>query len=55
MRGRQRLAIVTLMLLVAAIAVIGTAQAQGRSLATTLTRPPRSPDPATPTAPARPP
>jgi CHRD domain len=36
MRGRQRLAIVTLMLLVAAIAVIGTAQAQGRPLSTTL-------------------
>ena len=31
MRGRRRLAIITLMLLVAAIAVIGTAQAQGRS------------------------
>jgi hypothetical protein len=37
MRGRQRLAIITLLLLVAAIAVIGTAQAQGRPLATTLT------------------
>ena len=30
MRGRQRHAIITLMLLVAAIAVIGTIRAQGR-------------------------
>ena len=48
MRGRQRLAIITLMLLVAAIAVIGTAQAQGRPLATTLTGAAEVPGPGDP-------
>jgi CHRD domain len=48
MRGRQRLAIITLMLLVAAVAVAGTAQAQGRSLATTLTGAAEVPGPGDP-------
>ena len=48
MRGRQRLAVITLMLLVAAIAVIGTAQAQGRPLATTLTGAAEVPGPGDP-------
>jgi hypothetical protein len=48
MRGRQRLAIMTLMLLVAAIAFIGTAQAQGRPLATTLTGAAEVPGPGDP-------
>jgi hypothetical protein len=48
MRGRQRLAIMTLLLLVAAIAVIGTAQAQGRPLATTLTGAAEVPGPGDP-------
>ena len=51
MRGRQRLAIITLMLLVAAVAVAGTAgaaQAQGRSLSTTLTGAAEVPGPGDP-------
>jgi CHRD domain len=48
MRGRQRLAVITLMLLVAAIAVIGTAQAQGRSLSTNLTGAAEVPGPGDP-------
>ena len=48
MRGRQRLAIITLLLLVAAIAVIGTAQAQGRPLATTMTGAAEIPGPGDP-------
>jgi hypothetical protein len=48
MRGRQRLAIIALILLVAAIAVIGTAQAQGRSLSTTLTGAAEVPGPGDP-------
>jgi hypothetical protein len=48
MRGRQRLAIMTLMLLVAAIAFNGTAQAQGRPLATTLTGAAEVPGPGDP-------
>ena len=48
MHGRQRLAIITLLLLVAAIAVIGTAQAQGRPLATTLTGAAEVPGPGDP-------
>jgi hypothetical protein len=51
MRGRQRLAIIALMLLVAAVAVAGTAgavQAQGRSLSTTLTGAAEVPGPGDP-------
>ena len=48
MRGRQRLAIITLLLLVATIAVIGTAQAQGRPLATTMTGAAEIPGPGDP-------
>ena len=48
MRGRRRLAIITLLLLVAAIAVIGTAQAQGRPLATTMTGAAEVPGPGDP-------
>jgi CHRD domain-containing protein len=51
MRGRQRLAIITLMLLVAAVAVAGTAgavQAGGRSLSTTLTGAAEVPGPGDP-------
>jgi hypothetical protein len=51
MRGRQRLAIITLMLLVAAIAVAGiagAAQAQGRPLSTTLTGAAEVPGPGDP-------
>jgi CHRD domain len=51
MRGRQRLAIITLMLLVAAVAVAGTAgavQAQGRTLSTTLTGAAEVPGPGDP-------
>jgi hypothetical protein len=50
-RGRQRLAIITLLLLVAAVAVAGTAgatQAQGRSLSTTLTGAAEIPGPGDP-------
>jgi CHRD domain len=51
MRGRQRLAIITLMLLVGAVAVAGTAgavQAQGRTLSTTLTGAAEVPGPGDP-------
>jgi hypothetical protein len=51
MRGRQRLAIIALMLLVGAVAVAGTAgavQAQGRTLSTTLTGAAEVPGPGDP-------
>ena len=51
MRGRQRLAIIALMLLVAAVAVAGTAgavQAQGRPLSTSLTGAAEVPGPGDP-------
>jgi hypothetical protein len=51
MRGRQRLAIIALMLLVGAVAVAGTAgavQAQGRTLSTTLTGSAEVPGPGDP-------
>jgi CHRD domain len=51
MQGRQRLAIIALMLLMAAVAVAGTAgavQAQGRSLSTTLTGAAEVPGPGDP-------
>jgi hypothetical protein len=51
MRGRQRLAIIALMLLVAAVAVAGTAgavQAEGRSLSATLTGAAEVPGPGDP-------
>jgi CHRD domain len=51
MRGRQRLAIIALMLLVAAVAVAGTAgavQAEGRTLSATLTGAAEVPGPGDP-------
>jgi hypothetical protein len=51
MRGRQRLAIIALMLLVAAVTVAGTAgaaQAQGRTLSATLTGAAEVPGPGDP-------
>jgi CHRD domain len=51
MRGRQRLAIIALLLLVATVAVAGTAgavQAQGRPLSTTLTGAAEIPGPGDP-------
>jgi hypothetical protein len=51
MRGRQRLAIITLLLLMAAVAVAGTAaaaQAEGRTLSATLTGAAEVPGPGDP-------